>query len=229
MTLPKSDAEKEIREATVLRLRELRPQGRIIHEMNIMGGQHRIDLACVSPDEIIFAELKSQRDKIDRLNDQAHASRLCAHHSIAVLHEKFFERRHSAPTDWSKSYVYIGHKHEKQTWLHFKWAEFWPYPALPAGHDLHHRSDKWNLDKASRWDMPPAENLMDLLWTEEQKRLAQALGVSLKGCTQKAQRARRVAFHATGEQITREVCRQLRAREFAHADAPIFDDMRKAA
>ena len=89
-----SEAEKEIREAAVQRLRELRPEARIIHELKVFHGQNRVDLAVVSPDEIILVEIKSQKDNLARLQDQANACHALSNHSLIVLHEKHVERGH---------------------------------------------------------------------------------------------------------------------------------------
>ncbi|MEL7525051.1 MAG: hypothetical protein AAFN16_04745 [Pseudomonadota bacterium] len=61
---------QELRAAVADRLRELRPSARILHEINVAGGTVRLDVTAASPEEIITAEIKSKRDKLDRLPEQ---------------------------------------------------------------------------------------------------------------------------------------------------------------
>lgn len=81
----------------VERLRRIRPEARIIHEIqSACQGPNRIDLIAVSRSEIIAVEIKSERDKLDRLPAQVGAMLGCAHHVIAALHERFLAE--PAPT-----------------------------------------------------------------------------------------------------------------------------------
>ena len=88
----RSEAEAEIRVPVVARLRELMPGARIIHEIqSACQGPTRIDVLAVTRDRIAAVEVKSAKDKIDRLATQMTHMRGCAHYPIAALHRKFFE------------------------------------------------------------------------------------------------------------------------------------------
>ena len=62
-------AEARIRGKAERLLRDLFPDARIIHEFELGGV--RLDLAAVTPDRLILAEIKSERDTLDRLERQA--------------------------------------------------------------------------------------------------------------------------------------------------------------
>ncbi|WP_278118673.1 hypothetical protein [Mesorhizobium sp. WSM4887] len=71
----RSSAEAEIRDAAVARLRQRRPNARIIHEINVSSnGPNRIDVLAVDRAEIIACEVKSAKDKLDRLPAQLTSS-----------------------------------------------------------------------------------------------------------------------------------------------------------
>src|SRR6056297_3623333 len=89
MPAARSEAEAEIRDAVVAKLRRTRPDARIIHEINMAGGTNRADVMAVSPAEIITVEIKSEKDKLDRLPDQIATMRKCSHITVAALHRKF--------------------------------------------------------------------------------------------------------------------------------------------
>ncbi len=86
----RSSAEAEIRDAVVARIRKQRPGARIIHEINVSTyGPNRIDVLAVDRAEIIAVEIKSAKDKLDRLPAQIAAMRGAAHRVVAAIHEKF--------------------------------------------------------------------------------------------------------------------------------------------
>ena len=61
----RSEAEADVRDAVVARLRTIRPDARIMHEVNCsLFGPNRIDVIAVSPQEIISVEVKSAKDKL---------------------------------------------------------------------------------------------------------------------------------------------------------------------
>lgn len=89
MPAHRSSNKRELWAATVDRLWALRPSARILYEINVAGGTVRVDVTDASPEEIITAEIKSKRDKLDRLPEQMKRMRACAHMAIAARHEKF--------------------------------------------------------------------------------------------------------------------------------------------
>lgn len=66
----RSSAEVEIRDAVVSRFRQLWPDARIIHEMNVEHGSSRADVVAVQPDRLWICEIKSERDTLTRLAGQ---------------------------------------------------------------------------------------------------------------------------------------------------------------
>src|SRR5690606_41993771 len=84
----RSSAEVEIRDAVVTRMRELWPDARIIHEMNVEHGSSRADVVAVQPDRLWICEIKSERDKLDRLAGQIKDFAPCCHGMIIAAHEK---------------------------------------------------------------------------------------------------------------------------------------------
>lgn len=216
-----SAAEKEIRDATVQRLRQLRPEARIIHELRVFAEGRRTDLACIGENEIILVEIKSERDKLDRLEPQVKAFRKNAHHVVTVLHEKFIKRGYRDATQWSAAYSFVDVPTVGPIFFGFGQSALWIYPSLPISNQLHHEADEWSLPKRNYVEMPTAHDLLELTWGDEQKEIADRLGISLKGTSTKIERSRRIARFATGEQITRQVCTMLRTRKFAEADPPV--------
>lgn len=85
----RSPDEGEIREAVVARLRTMMPKARIMHEVNAASFGNRIDVLAVDEAEIVAVEIKSKKDKLDRLPAQLEAMKGVAHHVIVALHEKF--------------------------------------------------------------------------------------------------------------------------------------------
>jgi hypothetical protein len=69
----RSDEELAMRALVVPKLRARWPEARIIHELPLRYSKRRIDLAAVTPTEIIAVEIKSSRDVMDRLEAQIRA------------------------------------------------------------------------------------------------------------------------------------------------------------
>jgi hypothetical protein len=69
----------------VSRLRLLRPNARIVHELNVNTGQCRVDIAAVDVDWLGFVEVKSRKDKLDRLQEQVRVF-APACHRLAVIY-----------------------------------------------------------------------------------------------------------------------------------------------
>ncbi|WP_292173967.1 hypothetical protein [Mesorhizobium sp.] len=81
----RSSAEADIRDAAVAKIRQRRPNARIIHEINVSShGPNRIDVLAVDRAEIIACEVKSAKDKLDRLPAQVASMFGAAHHVIAA-------------------------------------------------------------------------------------------------------------------------------------------------
>ncbi|MGH0004094.1 sce7726 family protein [Pseudovibrio ascidiaceicola] len=215
MTLPKSKAEKEIRAALVAFLRVELPSARVVHEMNVAMGLNRIDVAAVTPNRLFLFEIKSAKDKLVRLKDQAEVFSRCSHLTVVIAHEKFFD------------------VHEKYGWTDpvkelrdgAKHCEIWKYPYSSE------RRERWELhgSKYKILQHPKAFHFLHLLWADELKAEIEHCGKPFKGPKRKADMIFHLSNCLTGAEVTHAVCRQLRARDFAHADAPIPLTYEKAA
>lgn len=73
----------------VKRLQVMMPKARIIHEVNAASFGNRIDVLAVDHAEVVAVEIKSKKDKPNRLPAQLTAMMGVAHHVIVALQEKF--------------------------------------------------------------------------------------------------------------------------------------------
>ncbi|QDZ10544.1 NERD domain-containing protein [Devosia ginsengisoli] len=218
----RSSAEGEIREAVVARLRERRPDARIIHEINVSTyGPNRIDVLAVSPTEIIAVEVKSSKDKLDRLPAQVGAMRGCAHQVIAALHEKFLVEK---PTN-------RGAAHYKRDGLFYLRStpdldcrpdSVWVFPEIKR--NMHEDGwchlAPWQLATA-KFDAPLPAGAIDLLWRDELAWLCGSLGVAASRRTNMGEMVSALRWNCTGREITKGICTALRRRICTEADPAI--------
>jgi hypothetical protein len=168
------------------------PDARIIHELNVDVGKCRVDLAAVTTSRIVMVEIKSRKDKLDRLNEQVRRF-TPACHALAVCYAS-----------------------ERWNWSDINAAGGWGF-------------DHWPDDKASGWTIdhwrcnkPPSTNaLLELLWQAELEAEAFRAGVASRKRIPRDGLKRALWENLTGLQVVEAVCRQLRVRHFAEADAPI--------
>lgn len=204
----RSAAEAEVRDAVVARLRELRPDARIMHEVNASSFGNRIDVLAVSPAEIIAVEVKSAKDKLDRLPDQLKAMEGCAHHAIAALHEKFLVEQ---PTNkWASEYERDGQ--------HFLRV---PPACAPF-------SRTWIFPEEKRWrDPEPALNkplpaaALGMLWRNELLEMCGKYSVSAGKRPVMETMLAALRWQLTGRDLTKGICAALRARKCIEADAEL--------
>ena len=89
--------------------------------------------------------------------------------------------------------------------------------------------DVWPEDGAMNWRLgesfgPPSTSVMlNLLWRDELYDEACRAGLQPHVRESRSPLMHRLWRYRTGFEIVAAVCRQLRARHFAEADAPIFD------
>lgn len=207
----RSADEAEIRDAVVERLRRIRPGARIIHEIqNACQGPNRLDLIAVDRAEIIAVEIKSKKDKIDRLEAQVAAMRGCAHHVIAALHEKFLvsPAYRNAPPELVSA--------PPQARGATVWA--WPIAGAEAGRT-------WGC---AAWEEPrPAiqtclpQGALDMLWAEELARLCADLGKAVPRRATRPQMMAVLRWQCAGGDLTRGICAALRRRACIEADPPV--------
>lgn len=218
----RSSAEGEVRDAVVARLRERRPDARIIHEINVSTyGPNRIDVLAVSPTEIIAVEVKSAKDKLDRLPAQINAMRGCAHQVVAALHEKFLIE---LPTNRGAAHS------ERVGQFYFRTTPVisprpdavWVFPEIKR--NMHEDGwchlAPWQLATA-KFDAPLPVGAIDLLWRDELAWLCGLLGVAASRRTNMSEMVSALRWNCTGRDITKGICTALRRRACTEADPAI--------
>jgi len=188
-----SQAERDMRDLVVRRLRELRPEARIIHEVNCGGsGSPRIDVVAVSPEELIGVEIKSERDSLDRLE-----------HQVGHFRERFH-------------LVLCLHDVHRKGPLYYRARgdEMWRYPVESP--------KEWKLHRFARIPASGA-NLLWMLWHDELVDVSRRAEISVPARAGRKKMIVALTLDLTGRRIHREVCRCLRRRRFAEADPPIED------
>lgn len=209
----RSPAEAEIREPVVARLRELMPEARIIHEIqSACQGPTRIDVLAVTPDRIAAVEIKSSKDKLDRLPAQLSAMCGCAHHPIVALHRKFFEIKETPNAGtWINAPEEAGH------------GVIWGFdlPQLTSAEQYlrHELQGRWR-----KWMACPPPGAIEMLWREELRAIVASRDLSSR--TSKLAIPELIdllCWNLTGADVTREVCAALRARRCPEADPEMFD------
>ena len=215
----RSADEAAIREAAIARLRMLRPGARIIHEINVCGtGSNRIDVLAVDRAEIIAIEIKSKRDKIDRLKDQLTAMRGCAHHAIAVLHEKFLIEQET--NKWRAEYQRDGVNYLRALPDVATWDSTWVYPEGPNFYD------RWREPKLTV-QQPLPSGALDMLWRDELLEMCGRYSVSSGKRPTMAMMKAALRWQLSGRDLVYGICAALRARPCIEADPAI--DWKEAA
>ena len=211
MPAHRSEAEEEIRVPVIRALRKMRPDARIMQEVNMDHGRNRVDVMAVSRAEIIMVEIKSERDKLDRLPVQVDAMRRCSHHTVAALHRKFM------PEPDSVSLVRV----EGMPWdiLH------WWHPSAQDMAEAHHPAFEWrepSLEDSLQVALP--NYALSLLWRDELARLCADVGIPVPRRANMRLMERALRWGASGRDITLGICCELRRRsECAEADPPLED------
>lgn len=202
----RSSAEAEIRRTVVEHLRAMVPGCRIIHEINAASFGNRIDVLAVGVDRLVAVEIKSSKDKLDRLPDQIKAMKGVTREVFAALHEKFLDgkSRGAFPPDAARGAV---------TWI---------YPRKPRdGH--FHCGEIWRSKEAYRKPMfclPPGA--LSILWREELHNILRGSGIKGISKLDMGESIDRIRWSMTGEHITKSICAALRVRDCTEADAPIY-------
>ncbi len=197
-----SEAENDIWEAVVQRLRTLLPTARIIHELNVEQGTVRADIAAVSVDTLYLFELKSARDKLHRLPAQIQLFRPVCHGLVVVADKKWCGGAAGYPNCDAAKIMAFHHLPSSHLWR-------WPEPA-----------DRFALNcwRLPRPTPPWGHRMLRLLWADELRQECRAAGLAVNSKTTGRDAALSLAHHLTGADLTRAVCRQLRQRTFAQAD-----------
>lgn len=206
----RSTDEAEIRDAVIQRLRELRPGYRIINEIqNACQGPNRIDVVAVGSAEIIAVEIKSKKDKIDRLPAQITAMRGMAHHVIAALHEKFLI-----------SPAYNGAQAgSKGVPKEARGATVWAYPEAGAEAGRTWGCAAWEEPRQAVTQCLPWTAL-DMLWAGELRTLCAGLGVATTQRSTRPQMMHALRWRCSGGDLTKGICAALLRRSCIEADEP---------
>lgn len=210
----RSSAEVEIREAVVARFRQIWPDARIIHEMNVAYGRNRADVVAVTPKKLIITEIKSERDKLDRLFEQARTFRSACHMMVVAAHEKWFVQPpmvEFAPGSFRQPPSPIVEA------LRGEYAVMWRYP------EPQRPVRDWTAYDYQEQHPWPVRMLW-LLWVEELKDICERRRIAFSGRPSSTALIEGILHHLRGWEIEQEVCRELRRRTFAEADDAIDDD-----
>lgn len=203
-----SVAEERIRSKAEALLRQYWPTGRVIHELVLQQGGVRIDLACVTEDMVVALEIKSERDVLTRLPQQAAvAVRTCDAFGVCVAaeHADMILPGYAA---YAATDGQIG----------------LPYPAELLverddgfGASMSAFCHRYLGDRHATRLINPADRL-EMLWADELR--------AISGTRLARQKAKALICETmTGRDIRRAVCRTLRARAFPRADPAIGLDI----
>lgn len=88
----RSEEEGAMRCIVAAKLRDEYPGARIIHELPLRYSTNSIDMAAVTDSAIVAVEIKSSRDKLDRLERQLRAFAPICHRLIVALAPKWNEK-----------------------------------------------------------------------------------------------------------------------------------------
>lgn len=219
----RSPDEGELREAVVARLRVMMPAARIMHEVNAASFGNRIDVLAVDKAEIVAVEIKSKKDKLDRLPDQIKAMTGVAHHVIVAAHEKFLVE---TPTNqWAA--------HTERDGKFYRAAlpdvvdRLGP-KVMPWVYPLRNRAMNGAAWNEYLWNAPQpvfAEALpsgaLNMLWQAELVTMCARHRVPANSRATMDFMRRALRWHLTGAELTRAICAALRARECIEADPAI--------
>jgi len=206
-----SSDERAIRDAVHDWLRVNCPQARVIHEL-VVGGC-RADLAAVETERVVLFEIKSRKDKLERLPEQVRQFSRAAHETVVVADERWFDRTpytNGADRFVPSAALQAGADH----------CPIWAYPETRGRRMYGAWSfNRWSFERPQ----PHAARLLELLWKEELLRECFRHQISATSRTTCPVMIRDMAWHMSGKEIARAVCRQLRQRSFPEADQPILE------
>jgi hypothetical protein len=224
-----SEAEERIRTKVEAALRAEHPDARIVHELNTEQMGVRLDLASVRANALAMIEIKSERDVLKRLQSQL-AAALKVTGDVRVYAA---EKHRAALLSASRE-----HKLDADGKTIMVWSEdgrrgsYIPNPDFiretRRARILIETDDGFELLEPTHggwWPRLVMEHIADpralfeMLWAEEMR---VALNDANLGAPPRASRGimKRLALdHMTGSQIRAAVCRALRSRPFARADA----------
>jgi len=206
----RSSAEAEIRVEVVARLRAILPGCRIINEVNVESFGNRIDVLAVGDTRLIAVEIKSERDKLDRLQDQVAAMRRITNEVFVAVHEKFLK-----PLGPDGRYGVVPPNDAAH-------AVTWAYPRLARDGHVECGVEWFERDRWQKLTIGLPPGAIGMLWREELQSVCRSLGergvskLTMNECID------RIRWAMTGEQITKLICATLRSRKCVEADEPML-------
>lgn len=209
-----SPSERAIRDAVTDYLRSCGRQGRVVHELVV--GDCRADIAFVERDCLTLFEIKSERDKLDRLGRQMAQFTSTAHAAVLVAHIDWFDTK---PYNTGDKRIAATDELRPPAWP--RW-HLWCYPRSALGDYPYGKIYDWRMPDRSL-EQPRAQNFLGLLWKDELIEEAGRHRVSVSSRMTCHDIAAQMAWLMTGREIAESVCRQLRSRRFPEADEPIFE------
>lgn len=240
-----SEAEERIRVKAVAALRRLYPDARIIHELVLEQGGIRLDVAAVTPDQLIVVEIKSERDVLKRLTDQINRSREVAQGVwvvVAPKHVPAVEKRLSSyvqrevygpPSRWSVEGIVTRAlaagkevSSSARIWSNGQTSAPNPAyePALLNCRLLTEGEDGESLTPIRRSyserPYPRPSEMLKMLWADELRTVLGNHRLAVHRTTPRNAAMLTAVEHMTGGEIRRAVCAALRTRPFARADEP---------
>ncbi len=203
----RSNAEAEVRDAAIARLRKLRPAARIIHEIN-NGHSNRIDVLAVDTCEVIACEIKSEKDTLDLLLGQITGMREVAHRTIVAVHESLLTE---VPTNEHYArYERDGIFYRKQSPIDFTSnVEVWVYPEMSK--------DAWRAPNAAFNEVLP-QHALQMIWKDELIWLCNTHGLKATSRSTAHDMRKQLLWHCSGRDLTKGICNVLRARRCIEAD-----------
>lgn len=213
-----STIEREMRNNLIDKLRALRPESRIIHELNTAGqGSCRADIAAIGKEEILLFEIKSEKDVLKRLAKQKAAFEACSHKAFFVLDKKFFTPKQLTYVDKFS----LDPNTELTEALGTSWLKdnVWHYPE-PRPSD-YHRDHSWKIKHEQ--SCPSAKGILRMLWADELREVCKNLNLPYRSKDNMAHLIERITLDATGRDVVKQVCLMLRKRIFAEADDAVYN------
>lgn len=200
MTINRSAEEFEMRRTIEAWGREKWPRSRVVHEL-VIANECRIDMAFIEPTNIVGVEIKSSRDTLDRFENQMRV--FSAHIPLVIA---------AVAPKWL----------DEHNW--FIAAERCPNWVICAGG----RVESGGYIAEPRREI--TAQMLALLWADEARAIAARAGIRLERQTPLYKVVPMLARALTGDEIVRETCRELRARDafprradHPPSDSPIYE------
>lgn len=196
MTTNRSSEETEMRRAVEAWGRARLPGCRVMHELAVNAC--RIDLAFVAECDLIGVEIKSSRDTLDRLERQMEEYNFCLPEVWLAVAPKYSWAERAGPNKF---------------WVHNE--------MVVSDGAIIHDGYPYQKKHGPKRNWHALSALPMVLHVPENKRILDRFGVEYPKHAPQRVLQPLIARHLTGDQIMREVCRELRCRPTGWvADAP---------